>query len=92
MVLLFYVNDGQIFIPSKDKMDDLYASLQAYFKIEYDREIKQYLGMKLDHFPHGSIHIRNPYLTQSNINLIPGIEKSSDKMTPVANPHLAINE
>ena len=33
MVLLFYVDDCLIFSPSKDKIDELYASLQENFKI-----------------------------------------------------------
>ena len=34
MVLLFYVDDCLMFIPSKDKVCDVYASLQADFKIK----------------------------------------------------------
>ena len=33
MVLLFYVDDSILFIPSKDKVDDVYASLQEYFNL-----------------------------------------------------------
>ena len=33
MVLLFYVDDSIIFIPSNDKIGDVYASLQEYFNI-----------------------------------------------------------
>ena len=31
--LLFYVDDGLMFNPSKDKIDELYEYLQAYFDI-----------------------------------------------------------
>ena len=34
MVLLFYVGGCHIFSPSRDKIDDVYASLQADFKIK----------------------------------------------------------
>ena len=34
MVPLFYVDDHLLFSSSKDKIDDLYAYLQEYFKIE----------------------------------------------------------
>ena len=45
MVLLFYVNFCLMFIPSKDKIDGVYASLQEYFNIEDDEELKKYLGI-----------------------------------------------
>ena len=34
MVLLFYVGDYLMFRPSKDKIDEVYASFQEYFNIE----------------------------------------------------------
>ena len=43
MVLLFYVDDCLMFSPSKDKTDEVYASLQAYFKIEDNGELNNYL-------------------------------------------------
>ena len=58
MVILFYVYDFLMFSTSKDKIDEVYASLQEYFKIENDREIKNYLGIELDCLPDGSIHTR----------------------------------
>ena len=33
MVLLFYIDDFLMFSPSKDKIDDLYTSIQEDFKI-----------------------------------------------------------
>ena len=44
MVLLFYVDDWLMFSPSKDKIDEVYASIQEYFKIEYDKISKNILG------------------------------------------------
>ena len=41
MALLFYVDDCLLFRTSKDKMDDVYASLQEYLKIEYDGELNK---------------------------------------------------
>ena len=35
IVLLFYVDDCIMFSLSRDKLDDVYASIQVYFKIEY---------------------------------------------------------
>ena len=58
MVLLFYVSDCLMFSPFKDKIDDIYTSLQEYFKIEDDGELKQYLGIELYRLPDGSIHLR----------------------------------
>ena len=40
MVLFFYVDDCLIFIPHKDKIDDVYASIQVDFKIEDNAELK----------------------------------------------------
>ena len=42
MVLVFYVDRCLMFSPSKDKNDDLYASLQAYFKIEDDIDLNKW--------------------------------------------------
>ena len=77
MVRLFYVDDCLIFSTSKDKIDELYASLQAYFKIKYDVESKKYLGIELDLRPYGPIHKRQPCLTQGILNIVPGMDKSS---------------
>ena len=60
MVLLFYVDDCLMFSPYKDKIDEVYASLQEYFKIEDDRELNKYLGIDLYHHPDGSIHLMQP--------------------------------
>ena len=86
VVLLFYV-DGCLFLsPYKDKIDDFYFSLQAYFNIEDYRDINKYLGIDLCCRPDGSIHLIHPYLSQSIRNLIPVIYKSSDNINPVINP------
>ena len=71
-----------MFSPSKDKIDDVYASLRAYLKIEGGGELNKYLGIELDRRPDGSIHLRQPYLTQIIRNMIPGMNRSSSKPTP----------
>ena len=48
MVPLFYVNYCLIFSPYKDRIDKLYSSLQADFKIEGDRYINKYLEIDLE--------------------------------------------
>ena len=55
MILLFYVDDCLLCIPSKDKIDEVYASLQKDFKIEDDGELNKYLGIDLERSPYGSI-------------------------------------
>ena len=92
MVLLFYIGDCLMFSPSKDKIEEVYASIQTESKIEYDVELKKYLGIELGHCLHGSIHLRQPYLIQIIINMIPGMEKSSAKPSPAVKPCLAKNE
>ena len=42
MVQLFYVDDYLIFITSKNNIDDVYASLYEYFKIEHDGDHNKY--------------------------------------------------
>ena len=81
-----------MFIPTKDKIDNLYASLQAYFKIEDDGELKKYLGIELDQRPDGSMHLWHPYLIQTIINIIPDMDKSSANITPAVNPTLMENK
>ena len=81
-----------MFIPSKDNIDVLYASLQEYFNIKYDREINKYLGIEQYRCPNVSIHVRQPYLTPNIINKIPGMEKSSADLTPVVKPPIAKHE
>ena len=68
MILLFYVDDCLMFSPCKDKFDELYASLQAYYKIEDDGELNKYLAIDLECRPGGSIHISQPYLTQITLS------------------------
>ena len=53
MVLLFYFDECLMFIPYKDKIDEVYASLQEYFKIEYDGDLNKYPGIELDRRPYG---------------------------------------
>ena len=71
-----------MFSYSKDKFYELYTSLQEDVKIEDYVEPKKYLGMELDRRPDGSIHLRQPYLTQIIRNMIPGMNRSSSKPTP----------
>ena len=88
MVLLFYVDDCLIFSTSKDKIDELYAYLQEYFKIEYYGEINKYLGKELDRRPDGSIHLSQPYITQGILNMISGKDKLSNNPKPSVKPLL----
>ena len=92
MVLIFYVDYCLICSPSKDKIDEVYAYLQAYLKIEYGVNIKNYLGIEMYHRPDVSIHMRQPYITQIFPNMITSMEKSSAKPTPAVKPPLAKNE
>ena len=42
-----------MFSPSKDKIDEVYASLQSYLNIEDDGYINKYLGIELERRPDG---------------------------------------
>ena len=77
---------------SKDKIDGVHAYISADFKIEDEGDISNYLGIKMEHYADGSIHIRQPYLYQIIINLIPGMDKSSAKPTSAVKPPLVKNE
>ena len=92
MVLIFYVYDWLIFSPSKDKIDEVYAYLHEDFKIEDDGELKKYLGIYPYLHPDGSIHLKQTYLTQITLDMIPLMYKSSAKSTPMLKPSLAKNE
>ena len=80
-----------MFSPSKDKMYEVYASLQAYFKIKDYGKLKMYIGIELYLYPDGSIHLRQTYLTQIIINMIPDMDNSSTKPTPLVKPTPATN-
>ena len=86
-----YVDDYLIVSPSKDKIDELYASFQAYFNIEDDGELNKYLRIELDYRPYESIYIRWSYIIQRILNMIPGMGKSSSKPNPVVKPPPAKN-
>ena len=60
MVLLFCVDNSLMFIRSKDKIDEVSASLQEDPKIEDDREINKYLGIELERRLDGSIRLSQP--------------------------------
>ena len=92
MVLIFHVDDCLIISPSKDKINDVYASLQEYFKVEDDGQLKMNVGIELDHRPDGSIHLRQNYLTEIILNIIPGTDKSSAKPIPAVKPPISKNE
>ena len=81
----FFVNEFLMCSPSKDKIDELYASLQAGFKIEYDGYLNKCLDIELDRHSYGSIHLRQNYLTQIILNIIPGMDKSSATPTHAVN-------
>ena len=55
-----------MFSPSKDKIDEVCASLQADFNIEYYGEINKYFGIYLDCRPDGSIHLSQPLHNSKN--------------------------
>ena len=85
MVIIFYVDDYLMFSPSKDKIYDVYASLQVDFNIEGDGELNKYPGIDFYQRPYGLTHLRKPYLTQRIINLVPGMDKSSANIIPALN-------
>ena len=64
MVLLFYSDDFLMFIPSKDKIDEVYSSLWEHFNIEDYVYLNKYLGVELDRRTRVSIHLSQPYITQ----------------------------
>ena len=47
MVLMFYVDDYLVFSNSKDKIDDVYASLQEYYNPEDYGDLNKYLRIEL---------------------------------------------
>ena len=53
--------------PSKDKINDVYSSLQEDFSIEDGGELNIYIVMELDCRLDGSIHIIQTELAQSII-------------------------
>ena len=46
----------------------------------------------MDFHPDGSINLKQPYLTQRILKMIPGMEKSRSKPTPTVKPPIAKNE
>ena len=80
-----------MFSPSKDKLDEVYASLQQDFNIDDDGEPNKYFRIDLDRLPYFSIRLSRPYLTQIIINMIPVIDKSSSAPTPAVKPPLEKN-
>ena len=46
----------------------------------------------MDLRPDASIHIRQPYITQMILNMIPGMYKSSAKPNPAVKPPIEKNE
>ena len=79
-------------IPYQDKINELHASLKAYFKIEDNGYLNKYIGIEMYRRPDDSIHLGQPYLTQIIINIIPGVDKSITNPTPSVKPPLAKNE
>ena len=63
MVPLYYVDDCLMFSLSKNKIGEVYVSLQEYFKTEDDGYLKKYLEIDLDCLAYGLINIRQPYPT-----------------------------
>ena len=66
-----------MFSPSKDKFDAVYASLKTDFKIDYYGKLEKHLGIK------------SPKMI---INLILGMDKSSENPTPMVNTTLSENK
>ena len=89
MFLLFYVDDCLMFSPSKYKIDEVYASLQAYFKIEDDEDLNKYLVIDPGRRLYISIHIMQLYLIQIILNMISGMDKSITKPNPAVKTPLA---
>ena len=80
MVLLFYVDDCLMFGNYKDNIDYVYASLHEDLKIEDNGEHTQNFRINLDCRPDGSINLSQTYLTQSICDMIPGMDKSTNKL------------
>ena len=92
MVLLFYVDDCLMLIPPKYKIDEVYASLQEYFKMEDDEVLNKYLGIEMHLRPDCSINLRKTYITQSILDIIPGIDNSSGPGAPAGDLNMTLTE
>ena len=75
-----------MFSAYKDKIDDLYDSLQEDFNIDDNREIKKHPEIELDRRQDGPIHIRQSFFAQSIINMFPAMDKSSANPKPAVKP------
>ena len=66
--------------PSKDKIDEVCASVQEDFNIEDDVYLNKYLRIDMERHPYGSIHLRQPDITQITLNMLPVMYKSRAKL------------
>ena len=63
-----------MFSLSKDKIDEVYVSLQENFNIEDYGYLNKYLGIDLDRRLDSSLYLRQPYLNEIILSMITGMD------------------
>ena len=94
VALLFYVDDGIFIGPTQKDIDKAYNSLSRpvlsstgeilhrAFVMTDEGDLSDYLGVKIDKLPNGTIKVTQPHLIQSVLDDLKFNERTGTKKTP----------
>ncbi len=96
VALLFYVDDGIFLAPRQKDIDEAYKLLSApvvsnqgevlhrAFVMTDEGDLSDYLGVKIDALPNGTIKVSQPHLIQSVLDDLKFNERTGTKKTPAS--------
>ncbi len=93
VALLIYTDDGILIGPTPQDIDEVIELLKATagkttefraFNMTDEGDLCDYLGVKVDHLPNGTIKLSQPHLIQQILNDLGFNEQTGTKPTPAA--------
>jgi hypothetical protein len=90
VALMLYVDDGIFCAPTQGDIDEAYKLISEPFgeflpfNMTDEGDISDYLGVKVDHLPNGTIKLLQPYLIQSILDNLGFNERTGTKKTPAS--------
>jgi hypothetical protein len=90
VALMIYTDDGIFCGPTQEAIDEAYSLLiQAKgefpaFKMTDEGDLSDYLGVKVDYLPNGTIKLSQPHLIQQILDDLGFNERTGTKPTPAA--------
>jgi Reverse transcriptase (RNA-dependent DNA polymerase) len=84
LIMMVYVDDNVLVSPDASEIEQVIADLKQHFNITDEGEIDDYLGVKVERLPDGSIKLSQPHLIDSILKDLHYTRQLNPATTPAA--------